>query len=294
MACAAWNGGSDRSVLELTSILGYQKASRRLFFRTFCQKREKKESPVFLLYFNRGIHATLSLLLYAANLDIVVHVFQTLGFFLPTFVYTGEDLSVRNQNLEGLLDDVLAKNHLGRTTELPQWSDLLQLSRQTFFCNDGISATGEVATCFFLFFQNKDGHHCVGTCPESSFCWNLLLFSSPTKVSSQLLLKPQTVFRNSNNNNNNNNKPSSHPGMFIMMNRNSWWRFGRLSKNYRMLRFRWFFTWILMWPSVLMQCIGAWYLTLHEVKPQENIHHVEMYVLLKMGIFQCHVSFQNV
>ena len=95
-----------------------------------CQKkREKRESSVFLLYFNRGLHATLSLLLYTANLGIVVHVIQTLGSFLPTFVYAGEDLSVRNQNLEALLDDVLAKNHLGRTTELPQWSDLLQLSR---------------------------------------------------------------------------------------------------------------------------------------------------------------------
>ncbi len=58
--------------------------------------------------------------------------------------------------------------------------------------------------------------------------------------------------------------------MFIMMNPNSWWRFGRLSKNYRMLQFRWYFTWILMWPSALMQCIGAWYLTLHEVKGQNG------------------------
>lgn len=67
--------------------------------------------------------------LHTANLATVVHVIQTLGFFLPTFVYEGEDLSVRNQNLEGLLDDVLAKNQLSRTAELLQWSDLLQLSR---------------------------------------------------------------------------------------------------------------------------------------------------------------------
>ena len=72
----------------------------------------------------------MSLCLNFANLVIVVHVFQTFEFLLPTFVYAGEDLSVRNQNLEGLLDDVLAKNQLSRTAELPQWSDLLQLSRK--------------------------------------------------------------------------------------------------------------------------------------------------------------------
>lgn len=131
MACAAWNGGSDRSVLELTSILGHQKASRRWIFCIFVKKERKMESFVFFLYLIRGIHTTLSL--HTANLAIVVHVFQTLGFFLPTFVYAGEDLSVRNQNLEGLLDDVLAKNQLSRTTELPQWSDLLQLCRQNMF-----------------------------------------------------------------------------------------------------------------------------------------------------------------
>ena len=98
------------------------------FFWYFLSKKERKrESSVFFLYFNRGIHTTLSL--HTANLGTVVHVIQTLGSFLPTFVYEGEDLSVRNQNLEGLLDDVLAKNQLSRTAELLQWSDLLQLSR---------------------------------------------------------------------------------------------------------------------------------------------------------------------
>ena len=98
----------------------------------------------------RGYHVTLfKLLVDTANLGIVAHVFQTLELLLPTFVYAGEDLSVRNQNLEGLLDDVLAKNQLSRTAELPQWSDLLQLSRQNIVFNDGFPPPGEVATRFF-------------------------------------------------------------------------------------------------------------------------------------------------
>lgn len=152
-----------------------------VFFCIFCQKK-RKGRVLFSFSISIGVSIQLCLYFYTANLGIVVHVIQTLGFFLPTYVYAGEDLSVRNQNLEGLLDDVLAKNQLGRTTELPQWSDLLQLSRQTFFCNDDFSATGEVATCFFTFFQNKDGRHFVGTRPESSFCWNLLLFSSSKRL----------------------------------------------------------------------------------------------------------------
>ena len=155
------------------------------------KKREKSQDLKTCLYFFEWtLGGIMSLCLNFANLVIVVHVFQTFEFLLPTFVYAGEDLSVRNQNLEGLLDDVLAKNQLSRTAELPQWSDLLQLSRKHVW---KMTAFHQLVKFCNMFFSKKGFPPLWWNSPRIFLLLELVFFSK--NVSSQFNPKLFFVLR---------------------------------------------------------------------------------------------------